>query len=98
MDLGASRAQKVVQRVPFVMRLSQVELCSRIAIQIVPPRLVSSSRRNLQKSESEKRANATTIKLTIDSCTHNFSFFALVGRVTYYRVFMFLPHLHASII
>jgi len=34
-----------------------------------------------QNLKNSRRANATIIKLMVDSCTHKFSFFTFVGRV-----------------
>jgi hypothetical protein len=39
-----------------------------------------------QNLKNSRRANATIIKLMVDSCTHKFSFFTFVGRVTLDRL------------
>ena len=39
-----------------------------------------------QNLNNSRRANATIIKLMVDSCTHKFSFFTFVGRVTLDRL------------
>jgi hypothetical protein len=48
---------------------------------MVPTSVKSDGTDKSQNLKNSRRANATIIKLMVDSCTHKFSFFTFVGRV-----------------
>ncbi len=49
-----------------------------------------------QNLKNSRRANATIIKLMVDSCTHKFSFFTFVGRVKSGQPNVDATHPHAE--